>query len=335
MMRIFGGALMALICAVAPGFAADMEITSFRTVNQGALVRIFGLPADSSASVTPAGRLKLALSMDVANEYSTSSSHDEAITLDGESYRWVLSATYGIAERFEAGIQIPYILYGGGFLDGFIIDWHNAFGLSQGGRESAPKGRLLYSYGKNGQQKLRMNDSGSGVGDISLSAGLKLYDEGGDGFHDRIALRTALKLPTGESDSLRGSGSVDLSLSLCGSMNNFTEWGSLGLYGSLGGMAMTEGDVLPDQQNNLAGFGTVGLGWGPAQWISFKVQFNAHTPLYHGSSLDEISSSSLMLVMGGALRFPGDYDLDIGVSEDLIVGTAPDVAFHFGLSKQF
>lgn len=336
-MRLICWALLALCCFVTPALATDtdMEITPFRTVNQGALVQVFGLPADSSAAVTPAGRLKVTLSMDVANEYTTSSSHDEAVTLDGESYHWVLSATYGIAERFEAGIQIPYILYGGGFLDGFIIDWHNAFGLSQGGRESAPKGRLLYSYEKNGVQKLRMNDSGSGVGDISLGAGLRLYDEEGDGFHDRIALRTALKLPTGDSDSLRGSGSVDFSLSLCGSMNNFTEWGSLGTFGSLGGMAMTRGDVLPDQQNNLVGFGTVGLGWGPAPWISFKVQFNAHTPLYHGSSLDEISSSSLMVVMGGALRFPGDYLLDIGVSEDLAVTTAPDVAFHFGLSRLF
>jgi len=85
----------------------------------------------------------------------------------------------------------------------------------------------------------------------------------------------------------------------------------------------------------VVGFGTIGLGWGPAEWISFKFQLNAHTPFYHGSSLDEISSSSLMLVSGGAIRLPGNYLLDIGVSEDVIVSTAPDVAFHLGLSKQF
>jgi hypothetical protein len=118
-------------------------------------------------------------------------------------------------------------------------------------------------------------------------------------------------------------------------MNNFTEWGSLGLFGSVGGMTMTRGDVLSDQQDNLAGFGTLGLGWGPAEWISFKVQLNAHTALYHGSSLDEISKTALMLVGGGALKLPGDYLLDIGVSEDVAVATAPDVAFHLGLSKRF
>jgi hypothetical protein len=98
---------------------------------------------------------------------------------------------------------------------------------------------------------------------------------------------------------------------------------------------MTRGDVLADQQNNLAGFGTVGFGWGPAEWISFKVQLNAHTALYHDSELVELSKTSLMLVGGGALKLPGEYLLDIGVSEDVAVATAPDIAFHLGLSKQF
>jgi hypothetical protein len=334
-MRIFCVTLMTLFCSATLSLATDMEITPFRTVNQSPLVQIFGLPAESSATVTPAGRLRLGLSMDVANDYATNSTNSEQITLDGESYRWVLAAHYGISDRLEAGIEIPYILYGGGFLDGFITDWHTTFGLPQGGRDTVAKDRLLFSYRKDGVQKLRMRHSDSGIGDISLNGGMKLYDALDDSSHDSLALRTSLKLPTGDSGSLRGSGSVDFSLSLCGSMNNFTEWGSLGLYGSLGGMAMTDGDVLRDQQNNVVGFGMVGLGWGPAEWISFKAQLNAHTPLYHGSSLDEISSSSLMLVIGGALRFPGNYLLDIGVSEDVAVSTAPDVAFHFGLSKQF
>ena len=98
---------------------------------------------------------------------------------------------------------------------------------------------------------------------------------------------------------------------------------------------MTDGRVLKDQQQNMVGFGTVGLGWGPAEWITFKFQLNGSTAFYHGSSLDELSKNSLMLVTGGALKLPGDYLLDIGVSEDVAVATAPDVALHLGLSHQF
>jgi hypothetical protein len=326
---------LALLCCSAPCRGADMEITPFRTVNQSPVVQIFGLPAESSATITPAGRLTVGLSQDIASEYAVSRTTREQITLDGESYRWTLSARYGLNEQFEAGIDIPYILYGGGFLDGFIVDWHTTFGLPQGGRDKAPKNRLNYRYRRDGIQRLAMDQPGSGIGDISVSMGMKLYDERPKDAHDAIALRFSVKLPSGDSGSLKGSGSTDFALSLCGSMNNFTEWGSLGVFGSVGGMAMTRGNVLADQQNNLAGFGTVGLGWGPAEWISFKVQLNANTALYHGSSLDELSKVSLMLVSGGALRIPGGYLLDIGVSEDVAVATAPDVAFHLGLSKQF
>jgi hypothetical protein len=164
---------------------------------------------------------------------------------------------------------------------------------------------------------------------------MKLYEFSGRDAHDALALRAAIKLPTGNSRYLQGSGSTDFAISLCGSMNGFTEWGALGVFGSLGGMVATQGEVLADQQNRLAGFGTLGLGWGPTEWISFKVQLDGHTPLYHGSALTELSTSSLMLTTGGALKLPQGYQLDIGVSEDVAVATAPDVAFHLGLSKRF
>lgn len=328
-------ALAFLICLTGPVFAADMEITPFRTSNQSPLVQIFGFPAESDATITPVGHVTFNLTQDVASNYTFADTAREHILLDGESYRWTLAARYGITPDFEAGVDIPYVLYGGGFLDSFVIEWHKFFGLPQGGRDTAPKNRQRFAYVKDDVLKLRMDRAGSGLGDISLNGGMKLIDVRDEKSHDSLALRASLKLPTGDSDSLRGSGSTDFALSLCGSMNNFTEWGSLGVFGSLGGMAMTDGDVLRDQQNNLAGFGTLGLGWGPTEWISFKFQLNWNTPLYRGSSLDELSKPAMMLVSGGALKLPGDYRLDIGVSEDIAVATAPDVAFHLGLSKQF
>lgn len=328
---------LAVVLACSPGSAAaaDMEITPFRTVNQNPLARIFGLPAQADAKIAPTGRIAVSLTQDIASSYTLSKTAREQILLDGESYRWTLAARYGFGQRFEAGIELPYLLDGGGFLDSFIIEWHKIFGLPQGGRDSAVKNRLNYSYRKDGVQKLRMDHAGSGVGDISLIGGLRLYETRDNDHHDSLALRVALKLPTGDSSSLQGSGGTDFALSLCAGMSNFTEWGSLALFGSAGGMAMSNGTVLRDQQQNLAGFGTVGLGWGPADWISFKLQLNGHTAFYRGSSLDELSKNSLMLVTGGALKLPGDYLLDIGVSEDVAVATAPDVAFHVGLSRQF
>ncbi len=327
--------LVVLILQTGNVWSAEMEVTPFRAVSQRPLVRIFGIPPDSSAEVISDGHVSLVVAQDIASEYSVGQTSREQLTLDGESWRWTLAARYGVNRRIDLGIEIPYILYGGGVFDGFIEGWHSTFGMPQGGRDSAPRNRLAYSYVKDGVQKLDMRHAGSGIGDMLLTAGLNLYETSDPSAHDRLALRGSVKLPTGDSGTLRGSGSTDFSLALNGSMNNFTEWGSLGLFASAGGMVMTRGDVLSDQQNRLVGFGSLGLGWGAAEWISFKVQLNGHTPLYHDSDLDELSQHSLMLTGGGAVLLPGGYLLDIGVSEDIAVATAPDVALHLAVSKRF
>ena len=324
-----------LLCSVGVVSAADMEIIPFRTSNQSPLVQIYGLPHDSGSDIIAPGRFLIGLTQDLSSNYTVTSSAREQIALDGETYRLAFTARYGVASRWEIGVEIPYLVQGGGFLDSFVIDWHSFFGLPQGDRDTAPKDRMTNRYSKEGERKLQMDRAGSGIGDFSLTGGFRLYENRDNGQHDRLALKAAVKLPTGDSSYLRGSGGTDAMLQLCGSMTNYTEWGSLGVYGSLGGVVMSAGDVLRDQHNPLAGVGSLGIGWGPASWISFKLQLNGTTPFYRGSSLDELSQSSLLLVSGGTLKLPGGYLLDIGVSEDVAVATAPDVSFHLGLSKVF
>jgi hypothetical protein len=98
---------------------------------------------------------------------------------------------------------------------------------------------------------------------------------------------------------------------------------------------MTESDVLPDQQRNVVAFGSLGAGWRPLSWLVLKVQFDGHTAFYKDSDLVELSSDSVQIVTGGSLIFSERTTLDIGVSEDLVVRTAPDVVFHFALSHRF
>ena len=329
-----GMIVLSLLCSV--GYAvAEMDITPFGTSNQSPLVQIYGLPHDTGADIVPAGKFHVSLNQDLSSNYTVSSNSHEQILLDGETYRLAFAARYGVAPRWEVGVEIPYLIQGGGFLDTFVINWHNTFGLPQGGRDSAPKGRVLYRYRKDGVQKMLMDHTASGIGDVRLTGGYSLYDTRDTGRQEMVALKGAVKLPTGDSSSLNGSGSTDVMLQLCANRTVFRDWGSLGLYGSVGGLAMSRSDVLSDQHNQFAGFGTVGLGWGPASWISFKAQLNGNTPLYRDSSLDELSKIPLVLIFGGALKLPGEYLLDIGVAEDVAVATAPDVSFHLGLSKRF
>ena len=100
-------------------------------------------------------------------------------------------------------------------------------------------------------------------------------------------------------------------------------------------MGMTDGDVLKDQQRNWVGFGVLGLGWSPARWIALKIQANGHTSFYKNSELEELNGSSVQLTLGGTLAFSKNIALDLGLTEDLLIRTSPDVVFHLALRGSF
>ena len=321
-----------LLCT--PQAAASSGITPFHTSNRSPVVQIFGLPTVGDSRTLAAGDKELTLVFDLANHYADDSAGNERIVLDGETYRLNLAGRLGIVNRLEIGFELPWLSQNGGFLDGFIENYHDTLGLPQGGRDQAPKGRLLFQYQRGGADAFLVDGSNSGIGDVRLTGGIQLYDSPG-GQPRALALRASLKLPTGDSGDLRGSGSTDLALWLTASRGWKTGSGLWELYGGAGILGMTDGDVLPEQQKNLVAFGSAGAGWRPLQWLTLKVQLDGHTAFYRDSDLDELDSVSVQAVMGGTLHFSERTALDLGVAEDLVVKTSPDVVFHFALRHRF
>ncbi len=310
-----------------PSIVWSQELTPFATSNQSPLVAIYGLPATMPATVLPDQATELTFRTDIASLSSRSSNGDERIELDGETYRLTLAARRGIGNDFEVGMEIPYVMHREGFLDNFIKNWHDFFGLPQGERDDQPEDRLLYDYRNNGTA-LSLDQEEGGFGDLRLTGGWQFWNS-----HDsHLALRTSLKLPTGDTDKLLGSGSTDLAIWL--SAENLQRQGSVGLFGSIGLLLMTDGDVLDHQHRNVAGFGSLGSAWQAFDRVAFKIQIDGHTAMYEDSRLDELGASA-QLVMGGTLELGDATSLDLGVSEDIIVDSAPDVVFHLALRTRF
>ena len=317
-----------------PSLTQAVEITPFYTQNQSPLIQIFGLPSIGNPTVLPPNKTDVRMILDYASNYVQDANPRESILLDGESARISVDGRFGIARGFEVGLVIPYIVESGGFLDSFIINYHNTFGFPQGGRDQAPRNRLLYQYQKDGQQKLQINQSSQGIGNIQFNGGFQLYESPMKPSR-AIALRTSLSLPTGDSNQLHGSGSTDPALWITAGDDYKVAIGHFAVFGAAGFMSMTKGNVLPDQQRNGVGFGSLGAGWSPAHWIAFKIQANAHTSFYKDSALRELNATSVQLTLGGTLAFTERITLDLGVTEDLIVNTAPDVVFHLDLRGRF
>jgi len=224
-----------------PSLLQAVEITPFYTQNQSPLVQIFGLPSIGNPVVLPPKKADVRMILDYASNYAEDSNPRENILLDGESARITLDARFGIARGFEAGVAIPYLIEGGGFLDSFIIDYHNTFGFPQGGRNQAPRNRLLYQYQKDGQEFLKINQSSQGIGDLQFMGGFQLYESPTKPSR-AIALRTSLKLPTGDSNQLHGSGSTDLALWITAGDDYEVAIGHFALFGAAGVMGMTKGN---------------------------------------------------------------------------------------------
>ncbi|MBE0557501.1 MAG: DUF3187 family protein, partial [Proteobacteria bacterium] len=295
---------------------------------------VYGLPSAVSAALAPQGQGEFHVMLDHASNFVDAGTATEQILLDGETTRLTFGGRYGLTRNMEIGLKIPYVYHGGGFLDGFIINYHDLFGFSQGRRDQVPRDRLLYQYRRNGVDKLKMGSSGGGLGDIALTAGLQLFNDAAR-YPRSVALRAEVKLPTGESSSLFGSGSTDVSLWVTAGDAFEFPLGQGAVFGAVGLMVMTNGNVLPEQQVDHVGFGSIGVGWKPLNWIAFKVQIDAHTPFYRDSDFQPLSDNAAQLLIGGTLGLSGRTSLDIAVSEDLARKTSPDVAFHFNVITRF
>jgi len=333
-LRIYTALTMGWGILFLPLILPAAEITPFYTQNQSPVIQIFGLPSVGEPSLVAARKADLRWIVNHASNFIEDQTPRESIILDGESTRISLDVRYGISKNFEVGLAIPYRIEGRGFTDGFIDWYHDTFGFPAGGRDQAPKNRLLYQYQKDRRVLLQVNESSHGIGDIQLMGGLQLYQSASKPSR-AISLRTSLKLPTGDSQQLHGSGSHDLSLWMIAGEDFRPGMGHITLFGAGGLMGMTEGDVLKDQQRNWVGFGVLGFGWSPARWIAFKIQANGHTAFYKDSGLEELNGSPVQLTIGGTLAFSENIHLDLGVTEDLLTRASPDVVFHLALRGTF
>lgn len=332
--RCFCFLLLLVVCLSPVASGQSVEVAAFAVRNQSPLISIFGLPSVGNFRIAHAGERQLLLAVDLTSNYLTDAAYGEKITLDGESLRISLRGRWGLGKGLEIGMDAPFIVLGGGFLDDFLIKYHDLFGFPQGGRDTAARNRLLYVYQKNNVDRLRVDSSSAGIGDISISGGWQLVRGQGEN-PGAVILRAALKLPTGNSNNLQGSGSTDFALWLDAGNRFPLHRGNLSVYGAGGLIVMTEGKILPSQQRNFAAFGNCGIGWDPFSFLAIKIQADVHTPFYKDSVLKAINAYSVMLTVGGTLAFGKNTYFDIGVSEDLKYGTAPDVVFHLALRKTF
>lgn len=317
-------AILALVVSTASSAAPDGLTEPVFQSNQQVFNAVFGLPPAETARLDPGDQFRVVEA--IANTYVGSRHDGEHIYLDGETARTTLVWRHGFGDRWQVGADLPWVHNGGGVFDGVIDSWHRFWGLGRGGRNDVGNGNLTYYYSRDGRTLVDVRHSGGGIGDVRLTAAWQWWQGNGRA----LAVQTAVKLPTGDSDHLYGSGGTDASAALAWrDESSLARWSLV--YELSGGVLATQtGDVLPHDRRRAAVFGHAMLAWRIAPRAALKVQMDTHTALYH-SQLREIGRGSVQLTFAAAFVLTPRWSVEAGLVEDAWVDTAPDAVFHFAV----
>ncbi len=288
----------------------------------------FGAPLAPDAAwggrLLAAGHWLVETNVALANYLSRSSDAADAVNLDGESRRFRWRARRGLGDRYEITAEVPWVMHGGGLLDGFIDAYHDAFGFPDGGRDAVADGNLDVRLVDDGRPRTTLSGRARGLGDISLGGALALHAVP----QGQLALRASLRLPVGDAGDLTGSGGVALGVAA-----EFSSDGPgglpLGLDARLGVMMHAGTDLAPSDAPAI-GFGTLALYWRATPRLDLVAQFDAHSAAYR-NGLRETGEWAAIGTLGGRLRLWKNLYWSLSLSEDLRTDVTPDVVIQSGL----
>lgn len=313
--------LVAIACA--PALGDDVPLDAFPLRNHNPFLQIYGLPAFATHELAAPGGTEFNLALDIANDMEEADRSGEVLIIDTELRTLNLSLRRRVSERLEVGLDVPYLEYSGGFLDGVIYDFHDLVGLSNATREG-PRDQFRLYMEKDGVTLFDAVEPASGIGDLQVSAALRL---------GKATLRASIKAPTGKPEKLTGSGAADLAVGLYGGGAMVLFDRDLTYSGFLGLLALGDGDVLPTLQKSAVPYGGLALRWHATRRFALATQVYVQGS-YLDAALDEMGGNTVQLAFGCDYRFPSQgLLLRFAIAEDIAAAAAPDFAAHLSLRR--
>ena len=178
----------------------------------------FLAPIPEPATVLGRRQTRLDADLDIPNNYQVVNTGKVAYTTDFEEQRLSLGYARGLGGRQEASIRVPLIARDRGLFDSIIRGYDRLLHLSGNGRSTATDFQDVYNVtDAAGNSIVDEHSSRIGIGDTTLEYRRGLTHAADAPLsHERLAVsaRGLLKLPTGSSSDLFGSGGTDFGLGL-------------------------------------------------------------------------------------------------------------------------
>lgn len=246
-----------------------------------------------------------------------------------ETNRTVIGAAFGLRPGSEIGVDIPFISHFGGFLDPFVDSVEDLFGTTNPERDDYPNNAFgAFSVRRGASALFEGKRQVFEIGDLWLSGKQELVRAEG---LPLLAVRAAVKAPTGRAGGVFGSGHPDFGLGLAA---EYQVLSGLMLYANLTGVFPT-GRVTPAHLT-LNPFLNQGVAAEVRVWrnLSLLLQQQMFTSPLHGTGTRMLDGTVVEVTVGATLAL-GAARLQCAAVDNISpVATAADFSLLLRLAYE-
>jgi hypothetical protein len=275
---------------------------------------------------------RIVLTPTIVDQLKKTDGSSDRYIIDSGSSRLNLKLGYGITDQLNLELDIPYIDYHGGFLDSPIEIVHQIAGFPYASRSILAQNasQILMTGDQTDIFYVPEKHNNSGIGDIVLTAKRMIYNSKSHGLS--IAARLGLKMPTGSSENLHGSGSWDYGIDLTASKNFHNSILSTNLSGVFPG----EWKISPgiDVQPAFSWIVSYEYLWGKN--LSIILQNHVQTSYLRHEVHSDMSKTIYEWTAGIKYDIGSAFRISFAITENYIHhNNTADFGFHIGISRGF
>ncbi|MCX5716006.1 MAG: DUF3187 family protein [Candidatus Omnitrophica bacterium] len=261
----------------------------------------------------------------------TTPTEEYIVRADMEVTRLNCDIKYAFLERFEASLEVPYLILNRGYLDTFVEHFEQAIGATAvGARRRADKDQFNYQVIHNNDYLIDTQRSSAGLGDIALALKYMLLEEM-NGL-PRISARAAVKFPTASKKDYLGTGKIDYGIGILADKS----FGRFFTYLNLNSVFIQKPDFLSELNiKNYILSGMLGLEYCFTERFSGILQGTLASTPYPKTGTDPLDNKAGEAGLGLNYQLTMNSNWHIAVVENLFADSTPDVTFQLGGNIKF
>jgi hypothetical protein len=323
--------LLGVVVLLALEVKASDDYGPLKTCNRFPLHMLVLTPRPVSADLPKQGSFGATLAAEYSNTYFNYRNARWDLVVDTEVLVAELSTVYGVTERWAVRLDVLMISMQGGFLDGFLQNYHDVLGVSNYGREDRPKNEFAYRATKDGQLWVQGESGALQISDIRISTQYALPSMTLLGHALDSSVMATLKVPTGDADSGLGSGQYDVGMFLPIKWNG-DRWSFYLMPGFLWIDDPQTSGARVSARNMTSIFAGAAFEYNEKwRWLA---QLNYYSSPLEETGLEELDDGALELAFGIQRTLSPSLYWEFAFSEDLTLAV-PDFNIRLAMTWRF